>query len=240
MISPTWIDPLFNDYGRLEDPILERRIIGVAHRAGISGSRVYQVDKSVETNTINAYVTGAGATKRIILWDTILAKLEPDQIEFVVAHEIGHFVLRHVLALIVLATVLATVSFYVIHRVAGGLILRFRSHFGFDRLSEPASLPLLVLLGTAVSLIATPLVLAFSRYQEHEADRFALELTRNNRAAAQAFIRIQEENLAVPYPSPLYMFWRASHPSLGERVEFANHYRPWQEGKPLRYRELLR
>jgi len=240
MVSPALIDPLFNDFTRLKDPTLERRIVALAGRAGIPQSRVYQVDKSDETNTINAYVTGVGGTRRIVLWDTILAKLEPDEIEFVVAHEIGHFVLRHVLALIVLATVLGTVSFYVVHRVAGRLLLRFGPRFGFSRLSEPASLPLLVLLGTVVSLIATPLMLAFSRYQEHEADRFALELTRNNRAAALAFVRIQKENLAVPRPGLLYMTWRASHPSLGERVEFANHYRPWEEGKPLRYGELLK
>jgi STE24 endopeptidase len=240
VVSPAWIDPLFNDFGRLKDPALEQRIIALAERAGIPGSRVYQVDKSVETKTINAYVTGVGATKRIVLWDTILAKLEPDQIEFVIAHEIGHFVLRHVLALILLATGLATVSFYVIHRVAGRLILRYGPRFGLYRLSDPASLPLLVLIGTVVSLVATPLVLGFSRHQEHEADRFALELTRNNRAAALAFVRIQEENLVVPYPGPLYMMWRASHPPLGERVEFANHYRPWEDGTPLRYGELLR
>jgi STE24 endopeptidase len=240
VVSPAWIDPLFNDFRRLKDPALEQRIITLAERAGIPESRVYQVNKSVETKTVNAYVTGVAATKRIVLWDTILAKLEPDQIEFVVAHEIGHFVLHHVLASIVLATVLATVSFYVIHRVAGRLLLRFGPRFGFYRLSDPASLPLLVLLGTVVSLIVTPLVIAFRRHQEHEADRFALELTRNNRAAALAFVRIQEENLAVPRPGPLYMMWRASHPSLAERVEFANHYRPWDEGKPLRYGELLR
>jgi STE24 endopeptidase len=240
VVSPAWIDPLFNDFGRLEDRSLEQRIIALADRAGIPGSRVYQVDKSVETKTINAYVTGVGATKRIVLWDTILAKLAPDQIEFVVAHEIGHFVLHHVLAVILLATVLATVSFYVIHRVAGRLILWFGPRFGFYRLSDPASLPLLVLLGTVVSLIATPPVLAFSRHQEHEADRFALELTRKNRAAALTFVRIQEENLVIPQPGPLYMMWRASHPSLGERVEFANHYRPWEQGKALRYGELLR
>jgi STE24 endopeptidase len=240
VVSPAWIDPLFNDFRRLREPALEQRIVALADRAGIPGSRVYRVNKSAETKTVNAYVTGLGTTKRIVLWDTILAKLEPDQIEFVVAHEIGHFVLHHVLALILLATVLATVSFYVIHRVAGRLILRFGPRFGFSRLSDPASLPLLVLLGTLVSVISAPAVLAFSRHLEHEADRFALELTRNNRAAALAFIRIQEENLSVPRPGPPYMMWRASHPSLAERVEFANRYRPWEEGKALRYGELLK
>jgi Zn-dependent protease with chaperone function len=240
VITPIWVDPLFNDFGPLKDRALEARILRLAERAGIPGSRVYQVNKSVDTKTVNAYVTGVGATKRIVLWDTIVAKLEPDQVVFVVAHEAGHFVLRHVLAFIVVATILATLSLYVVHRVAGRLIARFSQQFGFDRLSDIASLPLLILLGTAVSFVATPVVLALSRYQEHEADRFALELTRNNRAAATTFVRLQEENLSLPRPGLLYMLWRGSHPSLGDRIDFANRYRPWEEGEKLHYGRLFR
>ena len=98
----------------------------------------------------------------------------------------------------------------------------------------------LVLLSTAVSLVVTPLVLAFTRHQEHEADRFGLELTQDNRAAALAFVRLQQENLAVPRPGTWYMLWRGSHPSLGERVDFANRYWPWAEGRPLRYGHSFR
>jgi STE24 endopeptidase len=235
VISPVWIDPLFNKFGPLEDRGLEKRILALAERAGIPGSRVYQVNKSVDTKTVNAYVAGLGGTKRIVLWDTILAKLTPDQIAFVVAHEMGHFVLHHILAVIIIATVLGTGSLYVVHRLAGTLIARFSRQFGFSRLSDPASLPLLVLLGSVVSFAATPLVLAFSRHQEREADRFALELTRDNYAAATTFVRLQHENLSVPRPGPLYMLWRGSHPSLGDRVDFANRYRPWKNGEQLRY-----
>ena len=240
IITPIWVDPLFNDFGPLRDRALEHRILGLAERAGVSGSRVYEVNKSVDTKTVNAYVTGVGATKRIVLWDTIMAKLSPDQIEFVVAHELGHFVLRHVLAWIAVATILATLSLYVVHRVAGSMIARFSRQFGFEQLSDMASLPLLILLGTAVSFVVTPLLLAFSRYQEHEADRFALELTRDNRAAATTFVRLQEENLSVPRPGSLYVLWRGSHPSLGDRVDFANRYRPWENGDKLRYGGLFR
>ncbi|HEV7366766.1 MAG TPA: M48 family metallopeptidase [Gemmatimonadales bacterium] len=240
IVSPVWVDPLFNDFGPLKDRALEHRILGVAERAGVSGSQVFQVNKSVDTRTVNAYVTGVGATKRIVLWDTILAKLEPDQVEFVVAHELGHFVLHHVLAWILVVTILAVLSLYVVHRVARAIIARFSRRFGFDRLSDIASLPLLILLGTAVSFVATPLLLAFSRHQEHEADRFALELTRNNRVAATTFVRLQEENLSVPRPGALYNFWRGSHPSLGDRIDFANSYRPWERGHKLRYGRLFR
>jgi STE24 endopeptidase len=240
IVAPVGIDPLFNDFGPMTDKALEQRVLRLADRAGIPGSRVYEVKKSVDTKTINAYVTGVGATKRIVLWDTILAKLNPDQVAFVAAHEMGHFVLGHVMALIGLITLLSTVSLFVVHRLAGRLIERFRAHFGFERLSDPASLPLLILLSTAVSLVATPLVLAFTRHQEHEADRFGLELTQNNHVAALTFVRLQQENLAVPRPGTWYLLWRASHPSLGERVDFANRYHPWAEGRPLRYGKLFR
>jgi Zn-dependent protease with chaperone function len=240
IISPVWIDPLFNDFGTMKDRSLEQRILRLADRAGIPGSRVYEVRKSVDTKTINAYVTGFGTTKRIVFWDTILAKLDPDQIAFVAAHEMGHYVLGHVRALIVVVTALAIVALYVVHRLAHRLIARYARWFGFHQLSDPASLPLLALLTTAVSLVTTPVALAFTRHQEHEADRFALELTRDNRAGATTFVRLQEENLAVPRPGSWYMLWRGSHPSLGERVDFANQYRPWSEGQRLRYDRLFR
>jgi len=240
IVAPVWIDPLFNHFGPMKDRVLEQRILQLAERAGIPGSRVYQVDKSVDTKTVNAYVTGVGATKRIVLWDTILEKLDADQVAFVTGHEMGHFVLGHVAALIGVITVLTTLSLYVVHRVAGRLIARFSGRFGFDRLSDFASLPLLLLLSTVVSLITTPLVLAYTRHQEHEADRFGLELTRDNYAAATTFVRLQQENLAVPRPGALYRLWRGSHPPLGDRVDFANRYHPWETGGQLRYGELFR
>ena len=240
LISPLWIDPLFNEFGPMKDAALEERILRLADRAGIPDSRVYEVAKSVDTRTLNAYVTGLGATKRIVLWDTLLRRLTPEQIEFVMAHEMGHFVLGHVSTLILVATLLATVSFYLIHRVAQRMIIRYTRSFGFNQLSDTASFPLLILVGTVVSLIASPVALVLSRHQEREADRFALELTRNNRAAALAFVRLQEENLAVPQPGLLYTLWRGSHPSVGDRVDFANHYRPWETGDTLRYGELFR
>jgi Zn-dependent protease with chaperone function len=240
IMAPVLVDPLFNDFGPMQDRALESRILALADRAGIPGSRVYQVQKSVDTKTVNAYVTGIGSSKRIVLWDTMLAKLDPDEVVFVMAHEMGHFVLHHTLAVILGETLLVTGSLYLVHRVAGTIIARFGSRFGVERLSDIASFPLLLLLGTLVSLIATPLVLAFSRYQEHEADRFALELTRHNHAAATTFIRLQQENLWIPRPGPFFTLWRGSHPSLGERVDFANHYRPWDQGEPLRYGRLFR
>jgi Zn-dependent protease with chaperone function len=240
VIAPVWVDPLFNEYGPMKDKALERRILVLAERAGIQESRVYQVNKSVDTKAVNAYVTGVGTTKRIVLWDTLLDKLEPNQVLFVTAHEIGHFVLQHTLAFILGAALLATASLYVVHRVSGKVISRYSRRFGFDRLTDIGSFPLLLLLGSLVSLILAPAVLAFNRYQEREADRFALEITRDNRAAATTFVRLQEENLTLPRPGRLYTLWRGSHPSLSDRVDFANRYRPWQKAEGLRYDRLFR
>jgi STE24 endopeptidase len=234
-ISPLWIDPMFNKFGPMQDERLEARILALAQRAGIEGGRVYEVQKSVDTESVNAYVTGFGGSKRIVLWDTILRKLDERQLLFVMGHEMGHYVLRHVLLNLALSAALIILSLYAVHRLSGWLIARWKHRFGFDRLDDVASFPLLVLIVSLVSLIVTPVPLAFSRWAEHEADRFGLELTRDNRAAAGAFARLQSENLAVPYHSTLYKLWNDSHPPIGERIDFINSYRPWAEGKPLKY-----
>lgn len=235
IVVPIWILPLYNTFGPLGDKALETQILDTAARAGIEGSRVYEVEKSVDTRTISAYVVGFGATKRIVLYDTLLEKLAPDEILFVVGHEMGHYVLRHIVLLLILNSVLVLAALWVVHRTAGALLARYRQRFGFDRLDDPASAPLLLLLGSLAAFVVQPLTLGVSRHLEHEADRFGLELTRNNRAAALAFVKLQQENLSVPHPAPIYRIWRASHPSLAERIAFCNEYRPWATGAPLRY-----
>jgi Zn-dependent protease with chaperone function len=240
IVVPVWIAPLFDEYGPMRDRALEARIHQLAARAGIPDSRIYEVRKSDETRQVNAYVTGFGGTKRIVLWDTLVDRLQPDEVLFVMGHEIGHFVLRHTLTVILGATLLATLSLFVVHRVAGRLIARFHQRFGFDRLDDVASLPLLVLVGAVVLLATTPAALALSRWQEREADRFGLEMTRDNRAAARAFVRLHDENLAVPRTGLLYRLWRGSHPDLADRIEFSNRYRPWSRGDSLRYGDRFR
>ncbi|HYC30846.1 MAG TPA: M48 family metallopeptidase [Gemmatimonadales bacterium] len=224
LVGPVWIAPLFDRFGPMHDRALESRILSLAERAGIEGGRVYEVDKSRDTRLVNAYVTGIGATKRIVLWDTLLERLEPDEVVFVMGHEMGHYVLHHTLAIILGTALVATLALYAVHRVAGGLIARHRERFGFDELADVASLPLLMLVGGLVSFVVTPGALAYSRWQEREADRFGLELAGNRHAAAMAFVRLQQENLGVPRPGLLYTLWRGSHPSLASRIEFANAF----------------
>lgn len=235
LVTPIWIAPLFNKFGPMEDKALEQRILAEARRAGIADSRVYEVKKSVDTEKVNAYVSGFGSTKRIVLYDTIIKKLTPDELLFVLGHEMGHYVLRHVMILILTTWFIIGVLLYFIHRLADALLRRWHGPFGFSSLADPASLPLILLLGGALSLLLDPVQLAISRHLEHEADRFGLELTHDNHAAAMAFVKLQQNNLGVPFPGRLYTLWRASHPSLGERIEFSNNYRPWETGQPLKY-----
>ena len=235
LIAPLWIAPLFNKFGPMKDKALESEVLAVAKRAGIEGARVFEVNKSVDTAKVNAYVTGVGSSKRIVLWDTLLARLSPAQIKYVVGHELGHYVLGHVWTSILLSTALTFIGLFGAHRLSGFLLGQFGDRMGFHQLSDVASMPLLMLLLTLFSLAITPAMLAFSRYHEHEADRFGLELTHDNRAAATAFVALQQQNLAVPRPGPLYKIFRASHPPIGERVDFINSYRPWARGEPGKY-----
>ncbi len=240
LIQPIWIDPLFNTFGPMKDKTLEADILALAERAGIEGGRVFEVAKSEDTNAINAYVNGFGATKRIVLWDTILAKLNREQLLVVMGHEMGHYVLGHTWKLILSLSALVIASLYVVHRTAGWLIARYRHRFGFRELSDVASLPLILVLFSLASLVVTPIALGVTRHFEHEADRFALEITRDNYASATAFATLQQENLAVPRPGRLYTWWRASHPTLGDRIDFSNDYRPWETNQPLVYADRFK
>jgi STE24 endopeptidase len=240
LVTPVWIDPLFNTFGPMKNKPLETRILQLAERSGIEGGRVYEVDKSTDTKTINAYVAGFGATKRIVLWDTIITRLDEPELLFVMGHEMGHYVLGHTWKLIALFSVLIGAVLYVVHRTAGWLIDRYRTRFGFTDLADVASLPLILLLFSVCVFVASPFALAFTRHYEHEADRFGLEITRANRPAALAFVKLQQDNLANPRPHWVVRLWRASHPTLAERIEFANAYRPWETAEPLVYEKLFK
>jgi STE24 endopeptidase len=239
LIAPVWIDPLFNQFGPMKNQALEARILELARRAGIEGGRVFEVAKSEDTKALNAYVTGIGQTKRIVLWDTTVARLDEPELLFVMGHEMGHYVLAHVWKTLGLLSLLMVAALYAIHRTAGWLLARYGDRFGFHELSDIASLPLIMLLFSLYLFLILPIGLAYSRHNERESDRFGLEITHNNRAAAMAFVKLQQENLGVPRPHWLVRLWQANHPTLGERIDFCNEYRPWRSGEPLRYGHLI-
>ncbi len=239
-IQPIWIDPLFNRFEPMKDKQLEQQILGLAARAGIEHGRVFEVDKSQDTGTLNAYVVGFGTTNRIVLWDTTIKQMTPDELLFVMGHEMGHYVLNHIWWSIVYFGALSFAMFYLTYKSATFLLHRYHKRFGFKHLYDIASLPLLLLLINLFALLSSPLSNYVSRYMEHEADRFGLEITQNNEAAARAFIALQQKNLAIPYPGTVFTFWRSTHPSLGERIEFCNSYCPWKQHEPLKYAEYFK
>jgi STE24 endopeptidase len=239
-LAPIVVDPLFDTFGPMQDKALEAKILALADRAGIDGGRVYEVDKGAKTKAVNAYVKGLLGTHRIVLWDTLLQKLDERQVLFVMGHEMGHFALGHVVRSILLGAVGVLALCSMVRWGGNAAVRRFGGRFGFDRLDDVASLPLALALGNVLVLVFSPIGLAYSRHQEHEADRFALELTRDNRAGALSFVAMQHENLSNPRPGRLSVLWRSTHPPLGERIDFCNTYRPWAGGMPLRYEGLFR
>ena len=235
LVAPIWIAPLFNKFEPMRDKALEAQILSMADRAGIEGSRVFEVNKSVDTKTLNAYVAGMFGTKRIVLWDTIIKRMTGRELLFVMGHEMGHYVLGHIWYGVAFSSLLIIASLYAAYRTAGAVLARWGPRFGFTTLADVASLPLLLLLVSVFSLIVTPLSLAFTRYIEHEADRFGLEITQTSHSAGTAFVKLQEDALANPRPGLLFKLWREGHPPLGERIDFVNEYHPWRDGQPLAY-----
>jgi STE24 endopeptidase len=238
-VEPIWIEPLFNHFGAMQDKALETQILDLAHRAGIDGAHVYEVNKSVDTNELNAYATGIGDNKRIVLWDTIIKQFTPDELLMTMGHEMGHYVLNHVWKGIFFGSLVLLLGLYLVHRSAGWALRRFGSHTGVTELSDVASLPLLILLFSVFIFIFQPVINAYSRHLEHEADRFGLEITHLNHACGMVFAKFAVHDLAYPTPGPLYVLWRSDHPPLGERIEFCNSYHPWTEGKPGEYQQYF-
>jgi Zn-dependent protease with chaperone function len=201
---------------------LETKILQLADKAGIHGSRVFEVDKSIDTNMVNAYVTGFGGSKRIVLWDTLLEKLDDEEVLVVMGHEMGHYVLGHIVKDLLLTSAASFLLFYFLYKVAPFIQRKYKKRFGFKKLDDIASYPLFMLLFTFFTFVFDPISNGISRHFEKEADAFALKMTQNPHAGATTFVKLQQSNLANPYPGPIYIFLRASHPPIGERVAFFN------------------
>ena len=234
LLEPVVVDPVFNKFTPLQDRQLEARIVELAERAGIPGRNVYQVDKSTQTRKYNAYVNGFGVSQRIVLWDTMLQGMEPDEILFVMGHEMGHYVLGHMWKGIVFTWLLSLVIFGLTALVASRALRSFGEAWGFTTLDDVASMPLLAAIMTLVLFVSQPLVNGFSRQLESEADVYGLEITRDNDAAARAYLKIGAQNKSDPEPSALLRFVLYSHPPLAERIRLAARYRPWETGEPNR------
>jgi Zn-dependent protease with chaperone function len=181
---------------------------------------------SDKVTTYNAYVTGFGATKRIVVWDTTARDLTLPQTLFIFGHEMGHYVLHHIYLGMGFAAVLLLVGFCLTQRLAQAALARYGKRWHIRAIGDWSSLPLLLLLASLVSFFGEPLGNSFSRWQEHQADLYGLAITRPvtpdaGQVAAQAFQLLGEKSYSYPTPSPLLVFWSYSHPPIAERVRLA-------------------
>lgn len=239
-ISPIVLDPLFNKFEPLapKNPALAAALHRVTERAGVEipESRMYEMKASEKLTVYNAYVTGIGASKRIVVWDTTEHDMTVPETMFVFGHELGHYVLNHIWKGLAFAAVLMFFGHWIEFRIANASMERWGERLRIRALGDGASLPLLLLILTALSFVGAPIGSAFSRHVEHQADVYGLEVThglvtQSSENAARAFQKLGEKSFDYPYPNRLYVFWTYSHPAIADRLSFSLHYRPWNEGK---------
>jgi STE24 endopeptidase len=240
LISPWVIDPLFFKFEPLQpqQPQLVAALERVVQHGGMSipAERMYLMKASEKLNALNAYVTGFGASKRVVVWDTTIAKMSSPEIAFVFGHEMGHYVLLHIPKGITFFAAVFLVLFYLGYRSIGGMLARWSAGWGIRGVEDWASLPVLLLLLSVFSFLATPIFSGFSRYQEHQADVYGLEVTHgltpdSGQVGARAFQILGEVNLSDPDPPIFMKFWLYDHPSIPDRVQFALSYDPWSKGE---------
>jgi STE24 endopeptidase len=215
-ISPYVIEPLFNKFTPLEGGSLEGRIRAMMERAGIRVSRVFKMDASKRSRHSNAYFSGIGRVKRIVLYDTLIQQMSEDEVLAVLAHEAGHWKKKHVLKMLAVAEVLSLAVAYVAFRILQTHLLD-----GIFVIRNPTFFSSVVILGFLFSIVSppfAPLFSYFSRRHENEADRFAAELTGKPESLATALIKLSKENLSNLHPHPLYSKIYYSHPPVVERV----------------------
>src|SRR5579862_6378772 len=238
-IQPLVIDPLFHKFAPLEekDPALTASLERMVQRAGenIPPQRMFWMGASEKSTELNAYVTGIGASKRIVVWDTTISKMNTPQIVFVAGHETGHYVLQHIPKGITFFALLFLFLFYLGYRCVGWVLRRWGPGWGLRGLDDWASLPVLMLLLSVFSFVVNPISSAVSRHFEHQADQYGLEVTHgltpdSGQVAAQAFQTLGEVDLADPDPNPLQVFLFYDHPTIPDRVRFSLTYDPWASG----------
>jgi Zn-dependent protease with chaperone function len=243
-ISPWFIEPLFYKFELLAEhhPELVASIEKVTQRAGLNipANRMFLMRASEKTNQINAYVTGFGASKRVVVWDTTLEKTTPDETLFIFGHEAGHYVLGHIRDGLVFFAVSLFVALYVSYRALRWALDRWGKLWKVYGPQDWASLAVFLLILQILMFVASPVVNGFSRMQEHAADIYGLEVIHglvpnSAEVAAHAFQVLGEVDLSDPNPPAFITFWLYSHPPLADRLVFAHSYDPWSKGEQPKY-----
>ena len=223
LLFPLVIAPLFNKFTPLPEGSLAERIRSLADRLGFRMSGIFVMDSSKRSRHSNAYFTGLGRVKRIVLFDTLVSSMSEDEILAVLAHEIGHEKKRHVLKGTILSVALSFVAFWVLSVLMGWRELY--AAFGFATMSKHAILLIFGLISGPATFFLTPLFSAWSRKHEYEADRYSAEAA-GAEAMASALVRLNRENASNLTPHPLYSAWYYSHPTLSERLAAIRRVRP--------------
>ncbi len=239
VLAPLVVDPLFNKFEPLMNThaALVTKLETVVARTGtnISPDRMFLMKASEKSNGINAYVTGLGATKRFVMWDTATDRMPDDEILFIFGHESGHYVRNHIPKML---SILAVMLFFVLWgcaRFGEWLVRRFGGRWGVESVAGRAGFLTLIFAISIVSFFLTPVTNTISRHYEHEADIFGQEAIHGlvpdpQKTAVSAFNHLGEAWLEDPDPSALVEFWDYNHPSVQTRAKFAREYDPWVNG----------
>ncbi|SDJ57032.1 M48 family metallopeptidase [Salimicrobium halophilum] len=217
-IQPVVIDPLYNDFNRLTNPELEESILQLADQAGVPAERVFEVNKSQETNALNAYVNGIGDNLRIVLWDTTLNKLSEEEVLFIMAHEIGHYVKNHLMKSLLGVLGGSLLGLYAVYRLLPVVLRKWGEAWKIEGPSDFASLPAVLLLLSLFTFIAQPVEMAVSRQAEEAADAYAIDLQPDTEAAIGAFQQLTVSGLSDVNPPTLIKYLRYGHPTMLERL----------------------
>ncbi len=222
-LAPVLLFPIFNKFRPLGEEYAElvERLKRLGERAGARVEGVYEMDMSRRTKSANAALSGLGRTRRIVLGDTLLKEFSTDEIETVLAHELGHHVHKDIPLLMAASAVLTVVGMYLVAVVMAWGV----PFFGFSAVSEVGTLPLFMLTFGAYQLVVMPLMNAFSRWRERLADRYAIQMTGKPQVYAAALARLADQNLAEADPEPWVEFLLYDHPPIGKRIAMAKeHY----------------
>jgi STE24 endopeptidase len=240
LLMPYVIDPMFNTFEPLakSDPALVDRLEKVVARSNmvIPPERMFLMKASAKSTTLNAYVTGFGPSKRVVVWDTTVAKSTPDEIAFIFAHEMGHYVLGHVALGVGLSCLALLPWFWLGDHGMRFLLARYGRAWGIQSQQDWGALAVLALVLLVVSDLADPLSNRISRWMEHNADVYGQEAVQGivadpQAVGAQSFQVLGEESLDDPTPHPVYEWWFGTHPTIEFRAAFARAYDPWAPGE---------
>jgi Zn-dependent protease with chaperone function len=243
-VTPYVFDPMFNKFEPLakSNPALVERLEQVVARGGLSipPERMFLMKASAKSTELNAYVTGFGASKRVVVWDTTIARCTPDEISFIFAHEMGHYALGHIVLGVALNCIALLPLFWIGYHAVRILLGRFGTAWGIPSQQDWGALVVLLLVLCALTTLSDPFANAVSRAIEHNADVYGEEavhgIVANPQAVGrQAFQVLGEDSLDDPTPHPLFEWWFDTHPPVRFRAAFAEAYDPWAAGQHPKY-----